>query len=369
MPLYLCVDCGGSKTAVAISDASGKIVGRGTGGPSNLIYLTAVGFITAVTGAISDALQQAIAEPFSSLPPDTPTSLPITNQPSPFAAAWFGISGVDSPAAIAGITPPISELLGIPAGPNLIVVNDTHLLAAPVRMYSDVSYALAVVAGTGSIAVGFKEEDGKLEEIGRIGGWGWILGDEGGGYDVGRETIRQILIEHDKASIMGTPLVHSKFIDRVLEKFGAASIMEIFVPVYRSDPSSSAVVAPGEEKAIHNLPREKRISSLPPLVFAAAFEDADPLALRILKATAGHLAWYIGTILGDGLPPSARYVKAGEGVISFGGSLVGIEAYRNLILEELSKMGHVFRRVAFVDDAAAAGATGLAATYQVSTPS
>ena len=45
--------------------------------------------------------------------------------------------------------------------------------------------------------------------------------------------------------------------------------------------------------------------------------------------------------------------------------MVGVEEYRNLILDELSRRGHVFKRVVFVDDIAAVGARGLATASDV----
>ncbi|KAF8161252.1 hypothetical protein B0H34DRAFT_700106 [Crassisporium funariophilum] len=357
MSLYLCVDCGGSKTAAVISDASGTIVGRGLGGPSNITYLTPDAFTKAVKEAVGIALKTTVS-PAS----DVPIPLPPAGQ-SPFAAAWFGISGADSPAAIAKIASPLSTLLGIPIGPHLVIANDTHLLAAPVRMHSDVAHAVAVIAGTGSITVSFKEVEGKIVELGRVGGWGWVLGDEGGGYDVGRETLRQILMEQDRASVTGVPPPQSKLRESILERFGVTNVMEILTGVYLPDPSSGSVAAAGEENALHNLPREKRISTLPPLVFDAAFKHQDPLALNILKTSAKHLSSEIAVLLGEGIESNARVVKASESVVAFGGSLVGIESYRNMILEDLAQRGHVFRHVDFVDDVAAVGATGLAASY------
>ena len=358
MSLYLCVDCGGTKTSAAICDASGTIVGHGLGGPSNITYLTLDAFLNAVKDAVGSALQST-----SSLPSDILITLPYVGK-SPFAAAWFGVSGADSPAAIAKVTAPLSTLLGIPIGPDLIIANDTHLLAAPVRMHPDVTNAVAVIAGTGSIAVSFREIEGRIEELGRVGGWGWILGDEGGGFDVGREALRQILMEEDKASVTGTP-PHSELRDRILERFGVTNVMEILTGVYRPDPLTNTA-SPEDQTALHTLPRERRISSFPRLVFEAAFEHNDPLAMNVLKASARHLSSQIVILLGEGLESSPRSVKASESVISFGGSLVGIEAYRNLILDDLSQHGHVFRYIDFIDNAATVGATGLSAAYSSS---
>jgi len=348
MSLYLCVDCGGTKTSAVICNDDGSILGRAAGGPSNMTYLPLEAFLSSVADTVSNALK--VFDKSITLPPDGR---------SPFSAAWFGVSGADSPAAIAKITPSLSALLAIPAGPRLVITNDTHLLAAPVRMYPDVSHAVAVIAGTGSIAVSFVEKDGVIEELGRVGGWGWILGDEGGGFHVGRETIRQILMEEDKASIGALTSAESKLRDRVLERFGVKSVMGILGGVYLPDPlpNASTSLLP------QDMTREKRLSSLCPLVFAAAFEDGDWLALRILGECACSLASQIAVLLAGPTDNSPRLVRAGESVISFGGSLVGVERYRKMILDDLAHHGHVFRRVEFIGDAAAVGAISLAAIY------
>ncbi|GLB37763.1 putative badF/BadG/BcrA/BcrD ATPase family protein [Lyophyllum shimeji] len=356
MSLYLCVDCGGSKTNAVISDADGKILGRALGGPSNFAYLTLDEFTAAVTEAVSNALKTC-----TSPPSNDPVALPPVGD-SPFAAAWFGISGVDSPSAIAEITPALSTLLGIPAGPRLTVANDTHLLAAPVRMYPEISHAVAVIAGTGSIAVTFRENKGELEELGRIGGWGWILGDEGGGFNVGREAVRQILFEHDKATVTQKPL-ESTLTTAVMQRFGITDIMEILTIIHLPYPPTESQLTQDVPDYVL-IPREKRLSSLSPLVFKAAFEDGDALALRILRACARSLAADIAVLLDDGNNTTPRAVKAQDSVISFGGSLAGIETYRQMILDDLAERGHVFRYVKFIDDAAAVGAAGLAAAHR-----
>jgi len=358
MSLYLCVDCGGSKTSAAICDISGNIVGRGIGGPSNFAYLTPEEFISSVTVAVSNALKTCTS------PLTEPVKLPPVDA-SPFDAAWFGVSGVDSPSAVAELTPHISTLLKIPPGPRLVVTNDIHLLASPLRIHPDVSYAVTVIAGTGSIAATLKESDGKLQELGRTGGWGWMLGDEGGGFYLGREAIRQILLEHDKASIGGPQPPHSYLATQILQGFGITDIMEILPIIHLPDPSTNKHLGPDSPPHLL-MPKEKRLSSLSPLVFDAAFEHGDPLALRILRTCASHLASYIALLLSDGSHEAPRAVKAQESLISFGGSLVGIEAYRKLILDDLEQRGHVFRYVEFVGDPAAAGAVGLATSARVS---
>lgn len=355
MSLFLCVDCGGSKTSTVITNVSGEIVGRALGGPSNFAYLGLENFLLTVGASVSDALKTCVSPPSIdpvALPPPTPL----------FAAAWLGISGVDSQSAIDTLTPPLSALLGIPAGPKLIVCNDTHLLAAPLRMHDDVDVAVTCIAGTGSIVVSFTEGDGVgLKEMGRVGGWGWILGDEGGGFSVGREAIRQILIESDIASVEGAhnaPLARNSTLTKaILELYGITDVFELLTVIHLPDPSSSVVALDPKIPLYAQIVREKRLSQLAPLVFKAAFEDKDPIAITVLKTCSRILVDQICILL---RPDAPKGVKASNGVLCFGGSLVGIEVYRNMILDQLKERGHVFKHVEFVDDAAAVGAKGLA---------
>src|ERR1700722_1240506 len=357
MSFYLCVDCGGSKTSAVVSDSSGNVLGRSRAGPSNFSYLGLDPFISTVRYAVGNALEAANV----SLPPDIA-----------FAAAWFGISGVDSNAAIAAITPALSTLVGILPGPRLIIANDTHLLAAPLRLHPDISHAVACIAGTGSNSVSFKETDGKLGGHGRIGGWGGILGDEGGGFHVGREAIRRLLLENDIASLNVTPrettVTSTTLKARVLEKFGVTEILEILTLVHLPDPSPSTVHAPYAPPYLL-IPRDKRLSSLSPLVFASAFDDGDPLALGVLRTCAGMLASQIAILLSPASQQEtikdSRTVNPRHTVLCFGGSLAGVDTYREMVLEELKRGGHVFRYVEYINDAAEAGVSALAAAHSV----
>ncbi|KAF9782393.1 hypothetical protein BJ322DRAFT_1075951 [Thelephora terrestris] len=360
MPLYLCVDCGGSKTSAVIANEQGTILGRALSGPSNFAYIGIESFVSAVRTAVSEALKTCV---------DPPSTEPVafTKGKSYFAKAWFGVSGVDSPSAVDTITPALSELLGIPPGPNLSVCNDTYLLAAPLRTHKDVKYAIAAIGGTGAIAVGFKEdEDGNLREFGRVGGWGWLLGDEGGGFHVGRTTIRAIVAQADRDSLNpNSPSPPSALTPAILDAFGAKTPHDLLTLAHFPEPLSPSPSQDGVRPLLL-YPREKRLSSLSPLVFRCAFEVNDPLALQILTECADLLAEQVAMFLIPtahsplGSARNENAIPAQQAVLSFGGSLVGIEDYRGLVLESLKKRGQIFKRVEYVDDAAAVGALALA---------
>ncbi|KAI0090877.1 hypothetical protein BDY19DRAFT_858224, partial [Irpex rosettiformis] len=356
MSLFVCLDCGGSKTSAVICDASGTVKGRALGGPSNFAYLGVDAFTTAIHQAVSDALKTCVSPP-SVDPVPLPPSKPL------FAAAWLGVSGADSKAVVDSISHAMSKLLDIPEGKRLIVANDAHLLAAPLQVHDDVFSAVTCIAGTGSIVISFTQDPitGELKEMGRTGGWGWILGDQGGGFHAGREAVRQIITRADVASVEGPldiPPEKNTLEKMVLKEFGLpeTDVYELLAAVHLPDPVQGAIFAPGTPGYAHYA-REKRLSRLAPLVFKAAFEDGDPLALNVLDVTSKELVDQISLM---SRPGALRRVDPGQSVLCFGGSLVGVAKYRDLVLGKLAERGIVFKRWEFVDDAAAVGARGLA---------
>jgi len=95
-----------------------------------------------------------------------------------------GIDTDDDARALASLIEP-----HVP-GAAVSVVHDSRLLLAAGRT----STGVAVIAGTGSAAWG-KNSSGQEA---RAGGWGYLLGDEGSGYWLGREAVRHSLRRMNK---------------------------------------------------------------------------------------------------------------------------------------------------------------------------
>jgi hypothetical protein len=88
------------------------------------------------------------------------------------------ISGCDTPVDIARMH---AVLLPIFCNhPKLSVVNDAHLLGGPL-LRRHAAWGIAVIAGTGSVVVGLEVENGEVKGVGRRGGVGYLLGDDGSG--------------------------------------------------------------------------------------------------------------------------------------------------------------------------------------------
>ena len=100
----------------------------------------------------------------------------------PVAQVYAGAGGIDTDedaAALAALIAP-----HVP-GARITVVHDSRLLLAA----GGASTGVAVIGGTGSAAWG---RNSRGEEA-RAGGWGYLLGDEGSGYWLGREAVRHSL--------------------------------------------------------------------------------------------------------------------------------------------------------------------------------
>lgn len=95
---------------------------------------------------------------------------------------YAGAGGIDTEADAEAL-----KALIAPFAPAALttVVHDSRLLLAAGR----VSSGVAVIAGTGSAAWGRNPRGAES----RAGGWGYLLGDEGSGYWLGREAVRHSL--------------------------------------------------------------------------------------------------------------------------------------------------------------------------------
>lgn len=295
--LYLAIDCGGTKTAAVLCTSNETILARASGGGSNFSSLGLDAFLKRIGEVTSSALATALQSPVAIALPVDPTTLADATganvSPYNLRAAWLGVAGVDSPSAASLLLPHVSALLSVPVE-RLTISNDTHLLAAPLRMLPDVRTAVAVVAGTGSIAASFREVSAQapLEPIARVGGWGWLLGDEGSGFDIGRTAVRALLTQHDMDAT-GISISNGPLREKLLKEFGVSEVMDLLPVVYAPESNSP-------------LPREARLSSLCPLVFEAAFVDGDPLAVHVVSDCATKLATQISSVL---LPPSLQDVR------------------------------------------------------------
>ncbi|MGW3652867.1 N-acetylglucosamine kinase [Streptomyces sp. NPDC000878] len=110
-------------------------------------------------------------------------ALPAGTLPS---AVAVGGHACETPRQCEEIRSVLQERLGVPC----LVVGDAELLVPAAGLDKGVG----LVAGTGSVAVG-RRSDGTLVQV---GGWGAVLGDEGGAAGLVREAARAVWAAHDR---------------------------------------------------------------------------------------------------------------------------------------------------------------------------
>ncbi|MEV5357902.1 BadF/BadG/BcrA/BcrD ATPase family protein [Streptomyces sp. NPDC052693] len=110
-------------------------------------------------------------------------ALPARARPS---AVAVGGHACETPRQCAGIRAALEERLGVPA----LVVGDAELLLPAAGL----DRGVGLVAGTGSVAVGRSPEGRAVQ----VGGWGAVLGDEGGAAGLVREAARAVWAAHDR---------------------------------------------------------------------------------------------------------------------------------------------------------------------------
>jgi N-acetylglucosamine kinase-like BadF-type ATPase len=207
MPV-LGIDVGGTKTVCMLADEGERVIAEGREDGANL------------QGAGELALEKVLHSVMEKTLEGTGI-LP--------SAICLGIAGVDR-AADEAVVRSIMNRIGYKA--RILVVND-----ALIALQAGIGDAagIVIVSGTGSIAYGRNEQG----EAARAGGWGYVLGDEGSGYWIGRLALRAV-VRHADGRGRATSLT-----PRLLAHFGVERATELIHKVYQDElnPRSIAAVA------------------------------------------------------------------------------------------------------------------------------
>ncbi|KZT58786.1 hypothetical protein CALCODRAFT_482070 [Calocera cornea HHB12733] len=270
---------------------------------------------------------------------DRPSAPSITRSPVRFASVWVGLAGVDAPSDALALSGPLAQFFDIPYGPRLVIQNDAALLAAPILTNGSTA-GLTVVAGTGSVCLAWGVEGGQLRYLGRRGGTGFLLGDEGSAFYIGRCALRAVVEDFDS----GAPetALHAL----VRDKFGVQTTDGLLAKVYELDERKSASVAANQRKLA--------IAELSRAVVKCATEYDCERAKGVLRLSARDLA-HQALPLVDG-----RRIAAARATLCLGGGMLGLPIYREMFLAALEEKGCTFARVEYIADAAGRGARTLA---------
>ncbi|NPV07721.1 MAG: ATPase [Anaerolineae bacterium] len=268
-PYVIGVDGGGTKTRAVLADAHGRAITWGDGGPSNPTRVPAEQMRASLHQAIAGALGSA-GVPLSSV-----------------AAICLGMAGSMGSEEV--IRAAVADLV---QGRPVSVVSDV-VVAFWAAIRGD--FGVVIISGTGSCAYGVGP-DGRTAYS---GGWGYLLGDEGSGFDIGRRGIAAALRASDGR---GRPTV---LLERLLEYFEVDTAREVVAPIYR--PASGTP--------------QSQIAGFAPVVVAAA-EAGDEVARRILHRAGRELA-LMGTAVASSLGLGEReFDLALSGSVFTAGALI-----------------------------------------------
>jgi glucosamine kinase len=247
--LVLGGDLGGTSTRILVAGTDGRRCGRGTAGAGNPVSNPA-----GAAEALGDALEAALAGV----------------DPGRVRASVLGVAGLSALR-----TPPVAARFGR-------VWADAGLTCDPgYRADLEVAFAAGtpepdgsvLVAGTGATAgavVGHR-----LTRT--ADGHGWLLGDDGSGFWLGREAVRAALHTLDAGEPPG------RLVSAVFHALEAAAP--------EPDRRRDRVI-----QAVHSRPGVE-LSALAPLV-SAAYRDGDPQARSIVERAAAALLATLGRIRG-----------------------------------------------------------------------
>lgn len=298
----------------------------------------------AVTAALSNLA------PKCAIPPTLPPENPI------FAGAWIGGAGLDRAADLASIRLRIVALLNLPDPKTLRITNDAALLSSAIITSQDtnpsqVSGGVVLVTGTGTIAhsYGISSSDGQSslpKPLNRTSGWGYLLGDEGSAFAIGRDAIRAALDQNDR----GLPPTDLHL--AIMKYFGCQSAGELISAVYLNVPP---ILKEGQDPSSVNSDPKLRVAGVCRVVFKYAFPSAsdtspDTEAVGIAERGASSAADTVARLLSR-----SSSIQSPTSVLVFGGALAQVEPYRRMIVEALRARGHGFARLEYVQNAAEAG--------------
>lgn len=263
-PLFMGIDGGGSKLRVSIVNGQLDELSSQVAGAANP---SVIGRDTARA-----RIQRGIVEALSS----------AGCRHDHIAAVGIGIAGAANLHSEGWLLDTMAPVL--PAS-RLVASSDLEiaLVGALARRHG-----ILLLAGTGSAAFGVRPDGASLQ----VGGWGYLLGDEGSSFWIGAQLLRRLTQACDSgAEARSTTLNRT-----CLDELGLADARDLVAWVYRAEETAPA-----------------RVASLAPFVLARA-DKGDAQAVAILEAAAEHLVGQVEAL--------RRRLHYNEAPIAFAGGLL-----------------------------------------------
>lgn len=244
MSYYLGIDGGGTKTHALVCDENGNMLGFGKAGCGNFEVFGWEHAKNEILNAMRASLEQAGLS-FSGL-----------------SYAFFGVAGADRSYDHVMLK---NEILKLNLLNNFNVKNDSFVA---LRGGTEKPYGVAVVSGTGTVAVGRNKKGAEH----RAGGLGHDFGDVGSGPDIVKMAVKAVVRENDGRG------GRTRLTGELHKIFKCKSTDEFIDRTYRSMPSPDQMA----------------------LVIQSVYECAeqkDKIAAKICNAIAGEIALSAGAVI------------------------------------------------------------------------
>jgi len=237
------VDGGGTTTRTMIVSSRRELVADRSTGGSNLNHYSWARF------------RLVLAELFSAVRERVPAGAHV-------AAVFLGMAGVDRHRRKAQVRKLIqSHWRGVPIGLS-------HDALPALVSGAGGKEGIVLIGGTGAFAFGVNEYGAEHQ----VGGWGYLLGDEGSGYDIGRRALQAVMKHYDGRG------PDTLLVSKVLQAYAIDRLGELVPIVYSPDFTRN------------------QIAALARLVFEGAAQG-DALCLHLLDQAAGELCELVDVML------------------------------------------------------------------------
>ncbi|MFZ4508894.1 MAG: N-acetylglucosamine kinase [Fimbriimonas sp.] len=210
MPVLIGLDCGGSSTRALAMDEEGNVLQRGQSGPANLS--------STPEHRLRGNVQYSVR--------DFPT-------PDAVAGCFAGLIGEDRRDFALNM---VQSLF-----PTAVIRVEPDFAAA----YAADPVDICIIAGTGSLVC---SRTAPLAPLVRSGGLGYLLGDEGSGFRIGRGALRAYLLNRDQ--------VGQELREAIGIQFGSEDPAEIVPRVYATPGSPAQPLAKLVKPFSRDLARE-----------------------------------------------------------------------------------------------------------------
>ena len=163
--LFVGIDGGQSGTRCMVIDSHGNILGIGEA--SKIDFVLAPGGKEKLAITLSQVLESA-----------------LPSGPRDFCSVFLGLSGVVAGGPLEQAVREVCQ--SVFTTKDLNIDNDGYIAWAGAL---ECKPGIVMIAGSGSIALGVNHN----RKVARAGGWGYLFGDEGGGFGIARDALKMTL--------------------------------------------------------------------------------------------------------------------------------------------------------------------------------